>query len=133
MSQETKKQIHPKVKQILKKYEIKGTLAVRNHRTLVLNIREGKIDFMYNYNNVAKDRLTSWGEPVKTNHDGHINVNQYWYHEHFDGIALEFLKDVMNVMMNGNWDESDIQTDYFDVGWYVDINIGQWDKPYKLK
>ena len=22
--------------------------------------------------------------------------------------------------------------DYFHVGWYVDVNIGQWDKSYKL-
>jgi hypothetical protein len=35
-------------------------------------------------------------------------------------------------MMVGNHDRSDIQSDYFDVGWYVDINIGRWNKPYAL-
>ncbi len=30
------------------------------------------------------------------------------------------------------YDNSDIMTDYFDVAWYVDINIGKWNKPYKL-
>ena len=29
-----------------------------------------------------------------------------------------------------NYDNSDIQTDYFDIGWYVDINVGKWDKPF---
>ena len=29
-----------------------------------------------------------------------------------------------------NHDNSDIQTDYFDVGWYVDVNAGIWNKPY---
>jgi hypothetical protein len=23
-------------------------------------------------------------------------------------------------------------TDYFDVGWYIDIKIGKWDKPYNF-
>jgi len=21
-------------------------------------------------------------------------------------------------------------TDYFDVGWYISVNLGKWDKPY---
>jgi hypothetical protein len=33
-------------------------------------------------------------------------------------------------MNDGNWDKSDIQSDYFNVGWYVDVNIGKWNKPY---
>ena len=32
----------------------------------------------------------------------------------------------------GNYDNSDVQTDYFDTGWYIDINIGSWDKPYTV-
>ena len=31
-----------------------------------------------------------------------------------------------------NHDNSDIMTDYFDVGWYVDINVGQWNNGYKV-
>jgi hypothetical protein len=29
-----------------------------------------------------------------------------------------------------NYDNSDSMTDYFDVGHYVDLNIGKWDKPF---
>jgi hypothetical protein len=39
----------------------------------------------------------------------------------------------MTAMNDGNHDRSDIQTDYFDVGWYVDVNIGRWNKPYILE
>jgi hypothetical protein len=35
-------------------------------------------------------------------------------------------------MNDGNHDNSDIQSDYFDVGWYISINVGRWDKPYEL-
>jgi hypothetical protein len=34
-------------------------------------------------------------------------------------------------MMTGNHDRSDSQTDYFDVGWYIEIQFGQWDKPHR--
>jgi hypothetical protein len=35
--------------------------------------------------------------------------------------------------MEGNHDNSDIQSDYFDVGWYVEVNIGKWNKAYDLQ
>jgi hypothetical protein len=66
------------------------------------------------------------------NTSGYEQVNPYHYNEHFDGIALAFLEEVMPVMNDGNYDKSDIQTDYFNVGWYVDVNIGQWNKPYTV-
>ena len=32
----------------------------------------------------------------------------------------------------GEWyDESDSQIDYFNTSFYISINIGRWDKPYK--
>ena len=34
--------------------------------------------------------------------------------------------------MKGNkwYDKSDAMVDYFDTAYYVDINIGKWNKPY---
>ena len=59
-------------------------------------------------------------------------INNYWYQDHFTGKSLEFLNKLVPLMMVGNHDNSDIMTDYFDVGWYIDINIGRWNKPYQL-
>jgi hypothetical protein len=59
-------------------------------------------------------------------------VNPYWFHDHFDGKSKEFLKEVLAAMNEGNHDRSDIQTDYFDVGWYVDVNVGKWDQSYQF-
>jgi hypothetical protein len=37
-------------------------------------------------------------------------------------------------MKGTSWyDNSDIMTDYFDVAYYNNINIGKWDKPYELE
>ena len=34
--------------------------------------------------------------------------------------------------MKGNkwYDKSDAMVDYFDTAYYIDINIGKWNKPY---
>jgi hypothetical protein len=34
-------------------------------------------------------------------------------------------------MRGSEWyDRSDVQTDYFDTAYYMDVNVGQWNKPY---
>ena len=131
MSQERKAQMAPAIKAVLKKYKIKGTLSVRNHSTLCLTITQGPIDFIGNINEVTARHPRYNDRPMNPAKD-HIDVNPYWYHEHFDGQALQFLQEIMPLMNTGNHDNSDIQTDYFDVGWYVDVNIGRWNKPYAL-
>ena len=126
MNQERKKTIEFKVKPIMAKYGMKGRLGVRHHSTLVLNVAEGPIDF-------AGSRVFS--EYEKTHNLDkeactHIQVNTYHIASHFSGKAQKFLLEVYAAMMGGNHDRSDSQSDYFDVGWYVDINIGKWDHPY---
>lgn len=128
MSQSKKVQIAPRVKAILKKYGLKGSLAVQNHSTLVLNIKSGKIDFVGNYNQVS-ERCNDGGRKA----DGYIQVNPYWYDEHFSGRAKQFIAEVIPAMNDGNHDNSDSMTDYFDVGWYIDVNVGRWDKPYVVE
>lgn len=130
MSQEKKAALAPRIKAILKKYGVKGSLAVRGHSTLVLNLKSGKIDFIGNSNRVCGENHYQVSRGFKPNTTGYDQVNPYWYQDHYDGKAKAFLKEILAVMNDGNHDRSDIQTDYFDVGWYVDINIGKWNKPY---
>lgn len=127
VSQELKAKIAPKIKAICKKYGVKASLAVRHHSTLVLNVKAGKVDFItdFNENNHNSPRF----EPAV----GSIQVNPYHYKDHFGGESYHFLKEVIPAMNDGNWDKSDIQTDYFNVGWYIDVNIGKWNKPYTLE
>lgn len=119
MSQERKKSMEPAIKAILKKYGFKGSLSVKHHSTLVLTIQSGEIDVFNDYGGFRDgDR-------------GYIDVNTYHYRSHYTGKTLEFLSEVIPAMMIGNHDNSDIMTDYFDVGWYIDVQFGKWDKPYK--
>jgi len=136
MSQERKQSLAPAIKAVLKKYNVKGSLAVNNHSTLVLNIKSGSIDFIENF--IQTDKDLPYGKHMSADQVAYIrknrslDVNVYWYKEHFSGKALAFLSEVIPLMNKGNHDNSDVQTDYFDVGWYVDVNIGKWDKPYTV-
>ena len=137
MSQEKKAMLAPAIKAICKKYGVKASIAVRNHSTLVLNIKQGRIDFIENFIETDANGLSGkkMGQDqvdyIRKNRS--LDVNPYWYKEHFSGRALNFLKEVIPAMNNGNHDNSDAMTDYFDVGWYIDVNIGRWDKPYALE
>ena len=73
-----------------------------------------------------------------TNNRGEVvknHVNEYWYHESFaydNPKITDFLSELIPSMNDGNHDNSDIMTDYFDVGWYINVRVGKWDKPYIL-
>jgi hypothetical protein len=110
---------------VLMKYGVKGTVSGTNGSTLTLTISVGLLDFI--------------GQYCETNNDDRITqrpknlcINRYWFHLNFSGEILDFLKEVNAIMNDGNHDNSDIHTDYFDVGWYTDIKIGKWNKPYLL-
>ena len=108
MNVEKKNKLAPGIKKVLAKYGMKGTLAVNHHATLECNLKSGPIDF------------------------GTDSVNEYHIDSHYTGVAKEFLLKLKDAMMVGNHNNSDIMTDYFDVGWYIGINIGKWDKPYEM-
>ena len=134
VSQERKANIAPVVKAILKKYGIKGSLSVRNHSVLCLTVKSGPIDFIENLIKTDADKPYaknfSDAQVASLRKNQNLDVNPYWYHEHFSGTAKSFLAEVLTAMNVGNHDNSDIQSDYFDCGWYVDVNIGRWNKPY---
>jgi hypothetical protein len=131
VSQETKAKLAPTIKAILKKYKLKGSLSVRNYSTLVLNIKSGSIDFINNFDSVRDRRPEYNGEKLIRTHN--IQVNPYWYHEHFTGEALAFMTEMVAAMKGPEFfDHSDMQTDYFHCSHYFDINVGQWNKPYEL-
>ena len=131
MSQENKAKIAPVIKAICKKFGVKASLAVRHHSTLVLNIKSGSIDFIGNFNKTVEAQPGGFRNGSAA--EDSLQVNPYWFHEHFDGVAKEFMTEVFEAMNTGNWDKSDIQTDYFNVGWYVDVNVGKWNTPYVLE
>ena len=61
-----------------------------------------------------------------------IDVNTHWLQNYFDD-SLKTFEAIVKAMNEGNHNRSDSQTDYFDVGWYIHVKIGRWDKPFTVK
>ncbi len=134
MNQEKKQKIAEKVKPLLKKYGVKGSLSVHNRSTIVLTLKEGKLDFI---GDLSPERNSVLGhyqidrEKLRENYN--LDVNVYWYHEHYTGKSKDFLSELIPAMKSADWyDDSDISTDYFNTAYYVDVNVGKWNKPYTL-
>lgn len=109
ISQDDKKSLAPAIKAVLKKYNMKGSIAIRHHSTLVVNLQSGAIDFGRDY----------------------IQVNEYYLDTNYSGTALAFLTELAAAMRGDKWyDRSDMMTDYFNTAFYLSINVGQWNKPY---
>lgn len=132
MDQRHKAFLAPAIKAVLKKYGMKGTIGVRNHSTLVVNVSQGPLDIIGNMYEIAMTKPETFYARDKAPKPTHLQVNEHWIGDNYTGKCKEFLIALKDAMDVGNHDRSDIQTDYFDVGWYKDINIGQWDKPFQL-
>ena len=112
VSQAKKQELAVGIKAVLKKYNMKGSIAVRHHSTLVVNLQSGPIDF---------------------EHNDFTSVNVYWIDSHYKGVAKDFLNELLVAMKGPEWfDKSDAQSDYFHVSHYNDINVGKWNKEYIL-
>ena len=125
ITQDQKKQLAPGIKQVLKKYGVKGSIAIRNNMTLVVNLQAGEINFA---------RSKNYGL-FRT------EVNTFYIEKEWSGDAQQFLLELVDAMKapttdhngetEGWYNRSDYMTDYFDVKYYTDINIGRWNKGYQ--
>jgi hypothetical protein len=130
VSQEKKAEIAPVIKALLKKYNLKGSLSVNNHSTLVLTIKSGAIDFIKNYNDTTANNAqhNSLGGYVAKDH---LDVNTYWIDDHYTGKAKTFLKEAKKALEGKDFfNNDDAMTDYFHRSHYIDINVGKWNKAY---
>ena len=131
MNQERKAKITKMLKPILAKYKVKGSLSVRNHSTIVLTLKSGAIDFIGNSNRVCGNDFYQVQRGFKPTTSGYDQVNPYWFQDHYDGDAKAFLTEAFKALKSADWyDESDAMIDYFNIAYYVDVNIGKWNAPY---
>lgn len=108
-SKELKAKVAAKLKTIMPK-GWKYSLAIRHYSTLVLTISKAPVDL-----NVIAPK----------------GINMYHFHGGLtDAQYLPLFKDIVAAMNTDNYDRSDIQSDYFDVGHYVNIGIGKYEKPF---
>ena len=126
ISQDDKKTLAPAIKAVFKKYGLKGTISIQHHMTLCANVSAGRLDLIGAAAQVGDFRSS-----------GYYQANAYRpTNEKYKDINIDifnFYEDLKKAMKGAIWfDKSDIMTDYFHTAFYIDINIGQWNKPYKL-
>lgn len=87
-----------------------------------VTIKAGTVDFSDLY------RSDSW---MGT---GYAQINQYHLHNYGDHRELfEKIVDVIKTAPSRQWyDRSDAMVDYFDTAFYFHLNVGEFNKPYKL-
>lgn len=108
----------------------KTTLSVHNHSTIVLTIWSAPVDLLAEIQRKRNARCKSEGrEPCSM--DGCAQVNEYYLDAQFDE-SLEVFEKIKGALNIDNWDHSDSQTDYFDVGHYISIEIGRWNKAFQF-
>jgi hypothetical protein len=129
MNQERKNQLAPGIKKVLADYGMKATIAT-DRFTIKINVKEGPLDLVGDFNKTVASERERKGQ--KWTDMDYVDVNPYWFKNQFSNIDnLQFVEKLLMAANDGNWDKSDSQIDYFNVGWYVDLNIGRYDKPYK--
>ncbi len=111
INQETKKIINEELKKFVPK-TWKYTLSIQDNRCLHFNLKSADIN------------LLRENETYKT-----VNIN--YIEKYFSGNILEIFEKIKIALNLKNWNNSDVQTDYFDVGYCININIGAYDKPFK--
>ena len=121
MNQERKAKLAANLKKVVPA-GWKYSLAVRNHSTIVMTITAAPFDL------IGAFKGSEYFDPKTATH---TRVNPYHYRSHFDDECVaDVFEKIFDALNDGNHDRSDIPTDYFDVGWYVDVGIGRWDRPF---
>ena len=96
---------------VLKARGFKYSLRVCHHSSINCTIQSGPMDFGTDYE----------------------QVNLYWIDDHYSGPIAALLNECRDALQAaGYYDRSDAQIDYFDTAYYMHLNIGAWDKPYKI-
>lgn len=148
VSDELIKKVRAKCKEIDKKYGMKCTVRHRNRITLQVVVRSGKHDLKENMlatlNASRATMRNPDGEYVAIHYldDLQSLINEetpYFgdlsYHSCiiFSGELKAYIDELREAMLEGHWDESDIQIDYFHCAYYHHLYIGEYDKPYKVQ
>ena len=128
MNQDKKKIIKAELDKLLKPLGIKYSLRVDNHMAINCTIKSGSVDFIGNMRQRTGDKFKLYTD------SGYVQVNPYWYSEHFTGDACDIINKTIDALKSADYyDRSDSMIDYFDTAYYMHLSIGDWDKPYELK
>ena len=95
-----------------------GVRKSPSHHSVSVTIKSGTVDFSDIMRNNTYDQ-------VQVNH---YHLQNYGVHKSLFEKIVEIIKTAPS---NKWYDNSDAMIDYFDVAFYFDLNVGDWNNPYK--
>ena len=100
--------------------------------TLYVTIKEGALDFIVAAQKINNDYAEMRGiKPVIMDNYDTIYYGHAERYRRFDETIANFIEELDAAMKGVNYyNNDDAMTDYFDRAFYIDINIGNWEKPY---
>lgn len=128
MNQEKKQLIAARVKAVTPK-NWRVTFKVRHHSTLECTIRRVDVDIMAAINEAYKER---WERDDGQGPLTHIQSLDDRTIELLPSALREPLENMYKALNSENYDRSDIMTDYFDVGYYAYLSVGEFSKPVEV-
>jgi hypothetical protein len=141
MNQEKKSKISAAVAAVVAQhpeYGLSYTLSVHNHSTIVMTIKTAAVDLIGHIaDHIATLRV--FGQEPSAEYvasiraDGYRDVNVFHLDNQFPDADMGLMIALVKALDTGNWNRSDLQSDYFDVGHYVTLHIGRWNKPFQIK
>ena len=124
MNQEKKVVISEALKAVVPA-DWKYSLSVKHHSEIVMTIKSAPIDLIQAFNGKDSGRT-------------YTGVNEYHFEKHMEEAGaeeslVETFKKIISALNTGNYDHSDVMSDFFCVGFYTSLKIGTWDKPFIVK
>ncbi|WP_031571815.1 hypothetical protein [Acidithiobacillus thiooxidans] len=119
MTKDHKARIAAELKKFMPK-NWKYSLAIRHHSEIVMTIQSAPVDI-----------LAAAGKPDAKE----MSLTRYFRASELfksNPELAELFQKIRDALDLDNHDRSDLMTDYFDVGHYLTINIGKWDKPFQI-
>lgn len=108
----------------------KYSLAVSNHLSICMTIRSAPDDLLGMVERVRIERARQRGEREHNPVGTYVQLNHIHPDSFADGEMLGTFRKIVEALNTDNHDNSDIQSDYFDVGHYVDLQLGRWNRPF---
>ena len=95
-----------------------GVRKSPSHHSVSVTIKSGTVDF----SDIMRNNTY---EQVQVNH---YHLQNYGVHKSLFEKIVEIIKTAPSKKWYNN---SDAMIDYFDVAFYFDLNVGDWNNPYK--
>lgn len=122
-----------KLAKLNKQFNVSARFGGSNTHNLNLTIQSGAIDFIGNYcKTITSKSADNSDAAYYACLNNVVQVNHYHMANQFDGEALKYLNKALEIMHENHFDESDPMTDHFNCAWYIRINVGKFNKPFKF-